>query len=430
MTLKHESTKIKKHVLLCTALPFLLNLSGCYKLFIEPYLPKQSTPQQSTPKALTPTAAQEKPMAEEQFETNTDLVAIPAFGGRWMSAPLGMSLKDLGRPYTAGFQRIQGPGGASLFPKSGEPSPTKQNLMKSEALVIEDEQMLYAQASAWGFGGIESMTSSGSRYAVYRAMIISDVYEIDDTTLMRKAPKDAVYYPARIYFGHVYEVVVSGSESSFDTSIAAEFGIFGGSIDDFVYRNKLSVKASGRGLKPTTGKAIFARTEFDIEQSYSASQEDAVPILVEWQVIPGREEPNKKIAWKSLKKNCAGEVGCEPCNRWSFDSVEYSAPRRKSNGNDWDPDGSGPDLILQINAGAGSQTTAKQSETYYGAWTFSPEMELNTGDYLYIKAIDYDPFGDNDTIDQLTGTLPSRLDRGVWTLGTGNLKLYGYCQHQ
>jgi hypothetical protein len=340
------------------------------------------------------------------------------------TAPQGFSLNDLGRPFDENFQRLQGEAGASLFPKASQPVPTPQNLMKHELVIVEDENTFAANASAWGVEG-KIGTGYTERYASYRAMIIRDVYEIDDTTAMRKAPKNALFYPIRIYYGHIYEVTLSGSEEDFNAGVAAELKIFNGGIERFAKNNNLTVQASGRGLKPTTGRAIFARTQEEIEQSYLADGQDAVPIIVEWRVIPNRSVSSQKIEWKPLEKNCAGIKGCEPCKRWGFYSISYTAPRKDSKGNSWDgPFDSVPDLVLSISAGNDKRTTSEQS-TFEAYWEFSPPLQVDSGEKIKIYVQDHDVDA-NDFVAEIRENMPQTLD-DFGSFRMGSAELSGYC---
>ncbi len=189
--------------------------------------------------------------------------SVPAATVVRASAPMGMSLNDLGRPFDASFGRLQGPDGASLFPKAQPIPVTPQNAMKHDVVLVRDTQTFQAHASVWGFEA-RAGASNSQRFASYRAMIVREVHEVDDTTAMRRAPKTAVYYPARIYYGHVYEAVFSGSESNFNAGVAASLGAFSGGIEDFARQHDLKVNTSARGLTPKDGKAIFARSEEEI----------------------------------------------------------------------------------------------------------------------------------------------------------------------
>lgn len=341
------------------------------------------------------------------------------------SAPQGLSMNDLGRPFNKNFQRLPGRDGATLFPLSPQAIVTPQNLMKHEVSIVEDAQLLYASASAWSLqGDIERVTEN--RYASYRAMFIQEVYEIDDSTEMRRVASDAVYYPARIYTGHSYESLFWGNADSFHTGLAASLLVAEGEIGSFAQRNKLKFKAIGRGLVPRFGNAIFSRDADDIEVNYEIKYNSAVPILVEWRTIPGRKIENMRFEWKKLKKGCNGKKGCEPCSRWSFSEIAYAPPESKANGNSWDADSSAPDVVISISAGMDLRTTAQVSNSWNPSWEFSTPILVNANDTIATSIIDVDVM-ENDYIDSPSIVVPEYLDKGTLVLGAGSLRFYGVC---
>ena len=341
------------------------------------------------------------------------------------SAPQGMSLNDLGRPFDASFQRLQGPDGANLFKDAKLLPPTPQNSMQHEFVLVEDTQTFAANAGAWGFEG-EHSTAREDRFASYRAMIIRKVHEIDDTTAMRKAPAAAVYYPARVYYGHIYEVLVTGTKDTFNAGVAARLVIVEGNVDDFARQHQLELQANGRGLTPTNGKAIFARTQDAINKAYKADDADAVPILVEWRVIPGRNAPNRPIQWKALKQGCKGEPGCAPCTQWSFSSISYAAPGTKRSGHGWDADGSPPDLTLSIRVSGSRRGTSKRQDVQSATWRLDPPLVADAGAPIAVTATDADLM-ENDRIDDASERVPDTLPGGTFTFGAGSVTLKGVC---
>ncbi len=263
------------------------------------------------------------------------------------------------------------------------------------------------------------------RFASYRAMQISEVYEIDDTTAMASAPRHAVYYPWRIYMGFSYEVVIHGAADRFHAGVKAALPMFSGSVEDFVGRYELELKARGRGLRPTHGRAIFARTAEALESSYSTSTDEPVPILVEWRRIPGREGHEERIEWVQLREGCAGERGCELCRRWSFDRVEVKFPRRKRDGWAWDADDSPPDTVLTLRAAEDDRVSSKQ-QTYARTWTLDPPVTVPPGETLLLRAIDSDLMAD-DPMFVLQEEVSGTIEEGRLVLGSGTAVAVGRC---
>ncbi|MBK7583799.1 MAG: hypothetical protein IPI67_26845 [Myxococcales bacterium] len=184
----------------------------------------------------------------------------------------------------------------SLFPKAGPPRFTPLNEMRHEALAVETEEQLAANASAWGIVSVGGGVGLATQYASYRAYQLSYVVELDDSGPMLEPPPGAVYYPWRIYFGHSYEEVISGDARTFNADARASFLNWGGAISAFTQRSKLSSKMAGRGLVPVSGQAIFAKSPSEVYGNYRA-EGPAVPIFTEFRQIPYRSELPGKMAW-------------------------------------------------------------------------------------------------------------------------------------
>lgn len=351
----------------------------------------------------------------------------PATRSFLAAAPQGMSLDDLGRPYDRDFQRVQGPGGASLFPKAPAPAGTLQARMDHQFVTAEDEETLRANASAWTLSAGVGL-SSKRRYASYRAYQVDRVHSVDDTTRMRNAPSNAVYYPWRIYVGRRYEVLFEGDEDSFDASARAELGVASGSIENFRLRKRIDSRIVAVGLRPRSEQAIFAKGPAEVEREY-VQHDTPVPILVEWRVIPGRVDQVTPIKWRQRKQGCVGEPGCEPCAQWEVTAVEYTAPGRKRGGSGWDADGSAPDLILELRVGMSdaSRTSGKFQDRVRATWQIDPSMTLDVGAQARLRVTDSD-WAANDHVDLLTVEVPAEIPNGRLEMSGGAAVLSARCK--
>lgn len=340
------------------------------------------------------------------------------------SAPPGLSLNDLGRPFTSDFQRFQGSDGQPLFPKAGAVLRTPQHLFEHHVDTVDTEEELAANAGAWGIrAGIGEVRTT--RYASLRVLEIDDVREIDDTTSMQKAPRGAVYYPWRIYMGRSYEVVLEGTSERFHAGVRATLLGFSGNISDFASEHGLKQTVKARGLAPRNDRAIFSRTAEEIEAHYRGTIEEPVPILVEWRRIPGREGSARAIEWVELRRDCAGEPGCEPCSRWSFERIEVKIPDRKSNGNAWDADGSAPDVVLSLRA-AGDDHSSSKVAAYQRTWVLKPAIVVDTDENIRLRAIDMDLLA-HDPIFALNAKPGGTLPGGRLEFGSGSAVAFGRC---
>lgn len=340
------------------------------------------------------------------------------------SAAPGISLNDLGRPFTQDFQRFQGSDGRSLFPKAGPILRTPQHLFEHDVDTIDTVEELAANAGAWGIR-VASDEGRTNRYASLRVLEIDDVREIDDTTPMQRAPQGAVYYPWRIYMGRSYEVVLEGTSERFHAGVRASLLGFTGNISGFAAEHELTQTVRGRGLAPRNDRAIFARTTREIESHYRSTIDEPVPILVEWRRIPGRRADARPIQWTELRRDCAGEPGCEPCERWSFDRIEVSIPGQKSNGAPWDADDSAPDVVLSLRA-AGDERTSSKWAAYQHSWRLDPAVVVDANVRLRLRAIDKDLMSD-DPIFALNAKPGGTLKGGRLDFGAGSAVAFGRC---
>jgi hypothetical protein len=130
-----------------------------------------------------------------------------------------------------------------------------------------------------------------------------DYYEdVDLTVLGTTAPGPAVYFVSKIYFGHSYEALFSGSSSAFSAAVAATLPQASGSIQATATADHLMASNVGRGLVPTSGDALFAANSGDVTSHYSASG-PAVPIFIEYRLVPNvSAPPGTMIPWASTNK--------------------------------------------------------------------------------------------------------------------------------
>ncbi|HUJ59991.1 MAG TPA: hypothetical protein VLX92_15910 [Kofleriaceae bacterium] len=166
----------------------------------------------------------------------------------------------------------------------------------------ETTNQLAANIAGWGLTEAALGADNTTRYMSMRAYQI-DYYEDVDLTMPDKtAPPTAVYFVSKIYFGHSYEALFSGSESTFTAAVAATLPEASGSIMATAQSDNLMATNVGRGLVPTSGDAIFATSQSDVMADYTASG-PSVPIFIEYRLVPGvAEPPGTTIPWQSAEK--------------------------------------------------------------------------------------------------------------------------------
>ncbi len=203
------------------------------------------------------------------------------------TAPMGISDAHLGQPLDAHFESYAGPEGVRIFPSA---TIRRQPLarMEHKIVTLDTKRSKEANLGAWYRGAsVEGNVgkTSEKRFASYRASQVAEVREIDDATEMRVAPKGAVWYLSRIYYGRSFELVISGTARTFNAGVKAKLFVFKGGAKTLTQTTGLTATAIGRGLEPVNGDAIFAQSPEEITASYKATGEP-VPIYVEYRTIP------------------------------------------------------------------------------------------------------------------------------------------------
>lgn len=213
------------------------------------------------------------------------------------TAPDGITAADLGRVFDAAFQPLAG-SGALFRPKASESYP----VFRHSVALVEDRVNLAATVRSWG---LNADACRNRRFASYRAEQITEIHAVDDTTPPRAAPAAAMYYLAKVFYGRSFEVRLSGEEKQFHSGLAGTFlsGKLEGGLKSFAEKNRLEFTAVGRGLRPKTGNAIYAKQPSEIEQNYTVDGSVSVPVVVEYRLIPGRDLPKvEPILWRKLAR--------------------------------------------------------------------------------------------------------------------------------
>ena len=167
------------------------------------------------------------------------------------AAPDGTGIFSLGQAYSSRMVPL----GVVVFANDeAHQHRADVNRFQHESLSVEDQRSLAANASAWHVATAELGAETSERYAVHRAFQITHTVEVDASTMTADPPAGAVYYLARIAYGHLYEEVVHGSNSAFHAglSVSSHGGISR-------YRGVGRCPACDR--RPATRETLPARTE-------------------------------------------------------------------------------------------------------------------------------------------------------------------------
>jgi hypothetical protein len=243
-----------------------------------------------------PQTAAVSPTAPQPAPAETPVASGPGWS-IITTAPEGVTAADLGRVFDAAFQPMAGSG--PLFKaKAAEEYP----VFRHSVALVEDRITLAATVRSWG---LNSDASRSRRFASYRAEQLTEIHAVDDMTPPRAAPATAMYYLAKVYYGRSFEVRLSGEEKQFHSGLAGTFlsGKFEGGLKSFAEKNRLEFTAIGRGLRPRSGAAIYAKQPSEIEANYTVEGTITVPVAVEYRLIPGRALPTvDPIPWRKLAR--------------------------------------------------------------------------------------------------------------------------------
>ena len=244
------------------------------------------------------------------------------------TAALGTGEQLLGTTVNSDFVQVNG---NVIFAPRQDPSgtgllQTTVNQVETAWVQVESTTDLAANLGGWGLGMAALNASSTTRYESMRAYQIDYFEDVDLTTLVAQAPPTATYFVSKIFFGHSYEALFSGDQSTFTAALAVSLPEASGSISTTAASDNLSVTNVGHGLVPDSGDAIFAVSTADVMTNYMATG-DAVPIYVEYRLIPGvSAPPGTNIPWTSstLATIAIDQIDVFH-NGTTFDSVEHSA---------------------------------------------------------------------------------------------------------
>jgi hypothetical protein len=298
-------------------------------------------PQEVAPTARTaPSAALETaPAIATSTFTGASAASAPAVapqvsvaaGPGWSivtTAPEGITAADLGRVFDSAFQPLAG-----CRPLFKATASENYPVFRHSVSLVEDAVTLAATVRSWG---LTADAGRSRRFASYRAEQIAEIHAVDDMTTPEATPPLAQFYLAKVYYGRSFEVRLSGEEKQFNSNLAGTFlsGKLDGGIKSFAERHRLEFTAVGRGLRPKSGMAIYAKQPSEIEDNYTVDGSVAVPVEVEYRLIPGRQLPTiTPIVWRKQSRYRIelSAVEAHACDSTSACDLNVSLGRADSN---------------------------------------------------------------------------------------------------
>jgi len=314
------------------------------------------------------------------------------------TAQLGTGDTALGTTVDKDFAQINGD---AIFKPRGDGSGGIAHTAVEQLSVgwvqAETTNQLAANIGGWGLTSAALGAGNDTRYMSMRAYQIDYYEDVDLTQLGTTAPGPAVYFVSKIYYGHSYEALFSGSSSTFTAAVAATLPHASGSISAAASADHLTASNVGRGLVPTSGDALFAANQADVTSKYTASG-PAVPIFIEYRLVPGVAAPaGQTIPWASTNKATFAIDEIDVFHNGSFldasntawavsatcsvngavvdqDDAVWSSSSVSAGGTHVDPQGSGPQ----------DPNTGNPTSTYgrYAGLTWKRTFPVNDGNFL------------------------------------------------
>lgn len=219
------------------------------------------------------------------------------------TAALGVGDQLLGTTVDADFNQVSGVAIFKPRTESGSSSiaQTTVNQITTGWIQAESTTELAANLKGWGLASADLSGASARRFMSMRAYQVDYYEDVDLTTAAQSAPPGSVYFVSKIFFGHSYEALFSGDESTFSAAVAATLPSASGSIQAKASQLGITASQVGHGLEPLDGDALFTASQADVQAHYTASG-PSVPIYVEYRLVPGASAPpGTPIAWTSAK---------------------------------------------------------------------------------------------------------------------------------
>jgi len=258
----------------------------------------------------------EKTVAESVEPSDLPLAPISNFTMK-ASAAAGVGEHHLGRAYDGDFLPCSGPKARSVFKETRIQAPVDVHEMQHNLDFVDNSVQLAANASAWGVrGGFDA--SRSKRFSTYRAYQVEKVVEVDDAVALGDPPPEGVYFLWRIHYGRMYEVVLEGDKKEFTAEAKASYIAWSGDIKAFASKTNLTWSVRGVGLKPTGDGLLKLSDPSEVDKYYTADPAvaSAVPIFVEYKVIPGKELPvAESFEWES-RPDTMPDDGLGYAGRW------------------------------------------------------------------------------------------------------------------
>lgn len=300
----------------------------------------------------------------------------------------------LGMVVNADFRRVGGralPAGGVQRAEIGE-SRLEYREMRGTAELQANAGVLFPGGGA---SGSYSSTSS-QRHGIYRARTEAFKESIGDRVYFEDLDSDARFVVSEVIYGHMYELVLSGSQGEVQRAIRANYGPVRGGAGDAEGYSQLEYRTRSVGFEAPSNMTVV-RTERQIRENYQAVGQPR-PILVVYRSIPA----NASVARASASRVLQVEL------------VSVTFPRRNPRrGTGWDVGlGAAPEIMGTFSGAAMGHSRVDLTGCPNNNYTCTPSgklllsrrMTVTHQSPLLVDLWDRDAMSGGDRIDQISIT--------------------------
>lgn len=137
----------------------------------------------------------------------------------------------------------------------------------------------------------------------------------------------------------------------------------------------------------------------------------AYPAELDALVREGRRAAFEQLDFEKLGGRNPQKRGLR-CVRWAISQIAWTMPPSKATGEDWDGDGSAPDVVVRIQVSENRVLSGPKTQAYSGSWSLPELVPFDVGEEVSVWAFDSDLAFDDRGVSE-TIVVPSDPSQGA-----------------
>lgn len=137
----------------------------------------------------------------------------------------------------------------------------------------------------------------------------------------------------------------------------------------------------------------------------------AYPAEIGALIREGRRAAFEQLDFEKLGGGRPTKRGLQ-CEKWAISQIAWTMPPNKDTGEDWDGDGSAPDVVVRIEVGENLVLSGPKTQAYSGSWLLPQLVPFDVGAEVSVWAFDVDAWFDDRGVSE-TIVVPSDPSRGA-----------------